>query len=37
MEIEPEVADGPQSVIEEQVKNGVYVRMAILSSCLGVA
>jgi aspartate carbamoyltransferase catalytic subunit len=37
MEIEPEVADGPQSVIEEQVQNGVYVRMAILSSCLGVA
>jgi aspartate carbamoyltransferase catalytic subunit len=37
MEIEPEVADGPQSVIEEQVQNGVYVRMAILASCLGVA
>jgi len=37
MEIQPEVADGPQSVIEEQVQNGVYVRMAILSSCLGVA
>ncbi len=37
MEIEPEVADGPQSVIEEQVQNGVYVRMAILSACLGVA
>ena len=29
MEIQPEVADGPQSVIEEQVQNGVYVRMAI--------
>ncbi len=37
MEIQPEVADGPQSVIEEQVHNGVYVRMAILSACLGVA
>jgi len=24
-------------VIEEQVHNGVYVRMAILSICLGVA
>jgi aspartate carbamoyltransferase catalytic subunit len=37
MEIQPEVADGPQSVIEEQVQNGVYMRMAILASCLGVA
>ncbi|HLY91813.1 MAG TPA: aspartate carbamoyltransferase catalytic subunit [Candidatus Angelobacter sp.] len=37
MEIQSEVADGPQSVIEEQVHNGVYVRMAILSICLGVA
>ncbi|HET9838433.1 MAG TPA: aspartate carbamoyltransferase catalytic subunit [Candidatus Angelobacter sp.] len=37
MEIQSEVADGPQSVIEEQVRNGVYVRMAILSICLGVA
>jgi aspartate carbamoyltransferase catalytic subunit len=37
MEIQSEVADGPQSVIEEQVHNGVYVRMAILASCLGVA
>lgn len=37
MEIQPEVADGPQSVIEEQVQNGVYVRMAILCACLGVA
>ncbi|MGC2742944.1 MAG: aspartate carbamoyltransferase catalytic subunit, partial [Candidatus Angelobacter sp.] len=32
-----EVADGAQSLIEEQVQNGVYVRMAILASCLGVA
>jgi aspartate carbamoyltransferase catalytic subunit len=37
MEIQSEVADGPQSVIEEQVQNGVYVRMAILAVCLGVA
>jgi len=37
MEIQSEVADGGQSVIEEQVHNGVYVRMAILSICLGVA
>jgi aspartate carbamoyltransferase catalytic subunit len=37
MEIQTEAADGPQSVIEEQVQNGVYVRMAILSLCLGVA
>ncbi len=36
MEIQSEVADGPQSVIEEQVHNGVYVRMAILSMCMGV-
>jgi aspartate carbamoyltransferase catalytic subunit len=37
MEIQSEVADSPHSVIEEQVENGVYVRMAILSICLGVA
>jgi aspartate carbamoyltransferase catalytic subunit len=37
MEIQSEVADGPQSVIEEQVHNGVFVRMAILSVCMGVA
>jgi aspartate carbamoyltransferase catalytic subunit len=37
MEIQSEVADGAQSVIEEQVHNGVYVRMAILAICLGVA
>ena len=37
MEIQSEVADGPQSVIEEQVHNGVFVRMAILATCLGVA
>lgn len=35
MEIQSELADGPQSVIEEQVQNGVYVRMAILTMCMG--
>ena len=37
MEIQSEVADSPQSVIEEQVHNGVYVRMAILAICMGMA
>ena len=36
MEIQSEVADSPQSVIEEQVHNGVYVRMAILTVCMGL-
>jgi aspartate carbamoyltransferase catalytic subunit len=31
VEIDPEVADGPRSVILEQVANGVAVRMAVLS------
>ena len=30
MEITPQVADGPGSVIVEQVANGVTVRMAVL-------
>jgi len=30
VEIAPDIADGPQSVILEQVTNGVAVRMAIL-------
>jgi aspartate carbamoyltransferase catalytic subunit len=30
VEISPDVADGPQSVILDQVSNGVAVRMAIL-------
>ena len=30
IEIDQEVADGPQSTIEEQVTNGVAVRMAVL-------
>jgi len=37
MEIQSEVADSPQSVVEEQVQNGVYVRMALLAICTGVA
>jgi aspartate carbamoyltransferase catalytic subunit len=37
MEIQSEVADSPQSVVEEQVHNGVYVRMALLAVCMGVA
>jgi aspartate carbamoyltransferase catalytic subunit len=32
IEISPEVADGPQSVIREQVTNGVAVRMAVLQN-----
>ncbi len=35
MEIQSELADGHQSVVEEQVQNGVYVRMAVLATCLG--
>lgn len=35
MEIQSEVADSPQSVVEEQVHNGVYVRMAVLAKCTG--
>ena len=35
MELTSEVADGPQSVIHEQVRNGVKTRMAILAMVLG--
>ncbi len=35
VEIASEVADGPQSVILEQVSNGLAVRMAVMSMCLG--
>jgi aspartate carbamoyltransferase catalytic subunit len=35
VEITPEVAHGAQSVIEEQVTNGVAVRMALLYLLLG--
>ena len=37
MEISAEVADGPRSVIVEQVTNGVHVRMAVLYLLLGSA
>lgn len=37
LEITAEVADGPQSVIREQVANGVYVRMAALATVMGAA
>ena len=30
VELAPDVADGPQSVILEQVTNGIAVRMAVL-------
>lgn len=36
VEIADEVADGPQSVIREQVSNGVAVRMAVLEALAGV-
>ena len=32
VEIEPELADGPASVIVEQVRNGVAIRMAVLEA-----
>lgn len=35
MEITSEVADGPQSVIEAQVHNGVPIRMALIARALG--
>jgi aspartate carbamoyltransferase catalytic subunit len=35
VEISPEVADGPHSVILEQVTNGVAVRMAVLYLLIG--
>jgi aspartate carbamoyltransferase catalytic subunit len=37
MELTSEVADGPQSCIQEQVRNGVKTRMAILATLLGAA
>jgi aspartate carbamoyltransferase catalytic subunit len=37
LEISGDVADGAQSVITEQVHNGVAVRIAILAWCLGAA
>jgi aspartate carbamoyltransferase catalytic subunit len=37
MELSSEVADSPQAVIREEVRNGVSVRMAILARALGKA
>jgi aspartate carbamoyltransferase catalytic subunit len=37
VEISPEVADGPQSCVLEQVTNGIAVRMAILYQLIGAA
>jgi aspartate carbamoyltransferase catalytic subunit len=37
VEIDSEVADGPQSVILDQVTNGLAVRMAVLYLCGGIA
>ena len=37
IEIESRVADGPRSVILEQVENGVAVRMAVMSMIMNVA
>ena len=37
MELTGEIADGPQSVILDQVRNGVAIRMAILASALQAA
>jgi aspartate carbamoyltransferase catalytic subunit len=33
VEVESEIADGPRSVILEQVRNGIAVRMAVLDLC----
>lgn len=35
IELTPELADGPRSVILKQVENGLAVRMAVLYLCLG--
>ena len=35
VEMDSQVADGPRSVILEQVSNGIAVRMAVMALCLG--
>jgi aspartate carbamoyltransferase catalytic subunit len=35
VEIASSIADGPQSVILEQVSNGIAVRMAVMAMTLG--
>ena len=37
LEIDPAVADGPQSCVLEQVTNGLAVRMALLFLLIGVS
>ena len=37
VEIDPRVADGPQSVILEQVTNGIAIRMAVMAMVAGTA
>lgn len=37
LEIATAVADGPRSLVRDQVRNGVAVRMAVLFRCLGAA
>ncbi|MEX1224512.1 MAG: aspartate carbamoyltransferase, partial [Pirellulales bacterium] len=37
VEVTPDVADGPHSVILEQVTNGLAVRMAVLWLTIGYA
>ena len=37
LEITDAVADGPRSLIEEQVRHGVAVRMALVARALGEA
>jgi aspartate carbamoyltransferase catalytic subunit len=37
VEIDSEVADGPRSVILEQVGYGIAIRMAVMSMCMGSA
>jgi aspartate carbamoyltransferase catalytic subunit len=37
VEIDPEVADSPNSVILDQVANGIYVRMSVLAALVNPA
>jgi len=37
IELTPELADGPRSVILDQVENGLCVRMAVLALCMGAS
>ncbi|MEO7916014.1 MAG: aspartate carbamoyltransferase catalytic subunit [Dokdonella sp.] len=37
IEIASEIADGPQSAILDQVRNGVFIRMAVLNELIGIA